>query len=47
VTLGIINSHVHFAYEPLTRRNFLVEGVTAVCDLATSLRCMSNFERQC
>lgn len=43
---GLINSHVHFGYDPLTRHNFLTEGVTSVCDLATSLRCMPNFARQ-
>src|SRR5690606_3008688 len=42
----LINSHVHFGYDPLTRHNFLTEGVTSVCDLATSLRCMPNFARQ-
>ena len=44
---GIINSHVHFTFDPLTRHNFLLEGVTAVCDLGTSLRCLSNFDRDC
>ncbi len=43
---GIINSHVHFGFDPQVRHNFLVDGVTSVCDLGTSLRNMPNFERQ-
>jgi imidazolonepropionase-like amidohydrolase len=43
---GVINAHVHYSFDPVARRNFLVKGVTAVCDLGTSLRTMPNFERQ-
>ncbi len=43
---GIINAHIHYGYDPVTRHRFLAEGVTAVCDLGTSLRCMPIFERE-
>ena len=42
---GLINAHVHYGYDTITRRNFLTSGVTAVCDLGSSLRVMPNFNR--
>ncbi len=42
---GIINAHVHYSYDPATRRRFLVDGVTATCDLGSPLRVLPNFER--
>lgn len=43
---GIINAHVHYACDPLTRHHYLLDGVTAVCDLGTSLPALHNFERE-
>ncbi len=43
---GIINAHVHSTYDAETRRHFLVDGVTSVCDLGTSLRVMPNFDKE-
>jgi imidazolonepropionase-like amidohydrolase len=34
---GIINSHTHATHEPEVRRAFLVDGVTSVCNLGTTL----------
>jgi imidazolonepropionase-like amidohydrolase len=42
---GIINAHVHHACDPLNRRHYLVDGVSAVCDLGCSLYALPNFER--
>jgi imidazolonepropionase-like amidohydrolase len=42
---GIINAHVHNTHTPGTRHRFLVNGVTAMCDLATSLNDMPQFEQ--
>ena len=43
---GIINAHVHYSCDPVARHHFLIEGVTSVCDLGASLRCMPTFERE-
>jgi imidazolonepropionase-like amidohydrolase len=40
---GIINSHMHGAYDPATRRTFLTDGVTTVCDLGTTLDRLTMF----
>ncbi len=43
---GIINSHVHGVASPLIRRNdFLLQGVTSVCDLGSMLQEMPNFKQ--
>lgn len=42
---GIINTHVHNTYQPTTRYRFLLDGVTSVCDLGSSLRCMPKFDQ--
>lgn len=42
---GVINAHVHYSYDPTTRRRFLVDGVTATCDLGCPLGALHNFER--
>lgn len=34
---GIINSHTHSTHDPAVRRTFLVDGVTTVCNLGTTL----------
>jgi imidazolonepropionase-like amidohydrolase len=41
---GIIDAHVHGAASPAIRRQFLVSGVTSVCDLGSSLGDVSEFE---
>jgi predicted amidohydrolase len=43
---GFINAHVHQTASPRTRRLYLVEGVTAVCDLGTPLNRMPQFEQE-
>ena len=43
---GIINAHAHYSCDPVVRHHLLMEGVTSVCDLGSSLRCMPNFERE-
>jgi hypothetical protein len=42
---GIIDAHVHGASSPIIRRQFLVGGVTTVCDLGSSLRHMPEFDK--
>jgi imidazolonepropionase-like amidohydrolase len=42
---GFINAHVHYVYTTGLRRLFLAEGVTTVCDLASSLGALSNMEQ--
>ncbi len=43
---GIINSHVHGVASPLIRRNdFLLQGVTSVCDLGSTLQEMQDFKQ--
>jgi imidazolonepropionase-like amidohydrolase len=41
---GIINSHTHSTTDPMVRRQFLVDGVTTVCNVGTSLDGLSGFE---
>ena len=41
---GIIDAHVHSTSNPAVRRDFLVSGVTSVCDMGTPLREISQFE---
>lgn len=41
---GIIDSHVHTAYDPAVRRTFLTDGVTTVCDLGTTLARLPMFD---
>jgi imidazolonepropionase-like amidohydrolase len=41
---GIINSHTHGTGDPTIRREFLVGGVTTVCNLGVSLEGLSAFE---
>jgi len=41
---GIINSHTHSTDDPDTRRAFLIDGVTAVCNVGASLAQLSRFE---
>lgn len=43
---GIINAHVHNTFSTAIRRHFLTSGVTAVCDLGSSLNHLSRFEEQ-
>lgn len=43
---GIINAHAHNAFDAATRRRFLISGVTAVCDLGSSLNHLAQFEEQ-
>lgn len=43
---GIINAHVHNAFDAATRRRFLTSGVTAVCDLGSSFNHLAQFEEQ-
>jgi imidazolonepropionase-like amidohydrolase len=42
---GIIDSHVHSTADAAVRREFLTEGVTAVCDLGSPLVAMPLFEQ--
>jgi imidazolonepropionase-like amidohydrolase len=43
---GIIDAHTHLTASPTTRRfSFLLEGVTATCDLGGPLESMSLFEQ--
>ena len=41
---GIINSHTHSTHSPAVRRAFLVDGVTTVCNLGTTLERLSVFD---
>jgi imidazolonepropionase-like amidohydrolase len=41
---GIIDAHVHGTSAPALRRQFLVSGVTSVCDLGLSLEDMPQFD---
>jgi imidazolonepropionase-like amidohydrolase len=41
---GVINSHMHGAYDPAMRRTFLTDGVTTVCDLGTTLDRLAMFD---
>lgn len=42
---GLIDSHVHNAFDPALRRRFLEIGITSVCDLGSPLTRMSLFAR--
>jgi imidazolonepropionase-like amidohydrolase len=42
---GVINSHAHGTADPAVRRAFLIDGVTTVCDLGTSLDRLPSFEQ--
>jgi imidazolonepropionase-like amidohydrolase len=42
---GIINSHTHSTGDPTIRREFLVDGVTTVCNVGVSLGGLSAFEQ--
>ena len=42
---GLINAHAHNTQKPGTRHRFLVQGVTAICDLASSPADMPLFEQ--
>ncbi|MHC4709914.1 MAG: amidohydrolase family protein [Planctomycetota bacterium] len=42
---GIINSHTHSTGDPTIRREFLVNGVTTVCNVGVSLGGLSAFEQ--
>jgi imidazolonepropionase-like amidohydrolase len=41
---GIVDSHTHSNHDASVRRTFLVDGVTTVCNLGTSLDRLSLFE---
>lgn len=41
---GIIDAHVHGASDPAIRREFLISGVTTVCDLGSPLDDMPQFD---
>jgi imidazolonepropionase-like amidohydrolase len=41
---GIIDAHVHGASDSAIRREFLINGVTAVCDLGSPLEGMPQFD---
>jgi imidazolonepropionase-like amidohydrolase len=41
---GFIDSHVHSTSDTAVRRDFLIDGVTAVCDLGSPLSEISQFE---
>jgi imidazolonepropionase-like amidohydrolase len=41
---GIINSHTHSTHDPAVRRAFLVDGVTTVCNLGTTLERLPLFD---
>lgn len=40
---GIVDAHVHSASDPAVRREFLMDGVTTVCDLGSPLEDMARF----
>ncbi|UCF21005.1 MAG: amidohydrolase family protein [Gemmatimonadota bacterium] len=42
---GIIDAHTHSTGDPAVRRAFLVDGVTTVCNVGTSLDRLSRFEQ--
>jgi len=41
---GIVDAHVHGTSNPAIRREFLIRGVTAVCDLGSPLKDMPQFD---
>jgi len=42
---GFINAHVHYVYTTSAQSRFLVEGLTTICDLASSLPDLSRLEQ--
>jgi imidazolonepropionase-like amidohydrolase len=42
---GIIDAHVHGGSDPAIRHEFLIGGVTAVCDLGFPLEAMARFDQ--
>jgi imidazolonepropionase-like amidohydrolase len=43
---GIIDAHVHGTSTPVIRRQFLISGVTSVCDLGFPLEDMPEFDKE-
>ena len=41
---GVINSHTHSTHNPTVRRAFLIDGVTTVCNLGTTLERLPLFD---
>ena len=41
---GVINAHTHSTHDPEVRRAFLIDGVTTVCNLGTTLERLPMFE---
>ncbi len=41
---GVINSHTHGTHDPAVRRAFLIDGVTTVCNLGTTLDRLAMFD---
>jgi imidazolonepropionase-like amidohydrolase len=41
---GVINSHTHSTHDPAVRRAFLIDGVTTVCNLGTTLERLALFD---
>lgn len=41
---GIIDSHTHGTHDPSVRRSFLIDGVTTVCNLGTSIDRLPEFD---
>lgn len=41
---GVINSHTHSTHDPAVRRAFLIDGVTTVCNLGTTLERFALFD---
>jgi imidazolonepropionase-like amidohydrolase len=41
---GVINSHTHSTHDPAVRRGFLIDGVTTVCNLGTTLERFPLFD---
>jgi imidazolonepropionase-like amidohydrolase len=43
---GVFNAHAHYTTASSRRDSFLLDGITSVCDLGTSLRRMQEFDRE-
>lgn len=41
---GVINSHTHSTHDPAVRRAFLIDGVTTVCNLGTTIERFPLFD---
>ena len=41
---GVINSHTHSTHDPAAQRSFLIDGVTTVCNLGTTLERFPLFD---